>query len=218
MSSLIGGRSGNRGRCAQPCRLPYEVWENGRRLNGKDTAYPLNTKDMCNGGTDPQILGAGVFSLKIEGRMKKPAYAAGVVEIYRKYLDLYLERQAHYDSHPEEFRAEERDRKRLFALFNRDGFNQSYFLVRNGREMMALRNEKLTGRETGAGTDRRNRKGRVSGGAHPERNPRLSVSCPGKAGVFLRVLRILYRRDYKRRGAAGAETAPDGGACPRADE
>lgn len=147
MSSLIGGRSGNRGRCAQPCRLPYEVWENGRRLNGKDTAYPLNTKDMCTVELIPQILGAGVFSLKIEGRMKKPAYAAGVVEIYRKYLDLYLERQAHYDSHPEEFRAEERDRKRLFALFNRDGFNQSYFLVRNGREMMALRNEKLTGRK-----------------------------------------------------------------------
>ena len=67
MSSLIGGRSGNRGRCAQPCRLPYEVWENGRRLNGKDTAYPLNTKDMCTVELIPQILGAGVFSLKIEG-------------------------------------------------------------------------------------------------------------------------------------------------------
>ena len=145
MSSLIGGRSGNRGRCAQPCRLPYEVWENGRKLNGKDSAYPLNTKDMCTVELIPQILGAGVYSLKIEGRMKKPEYTAGVVEIYRKYLDLYLENQELYDRHPEEFRAEPKDLKRLFELFNRDGFNRSYFCVRNGREMMALRNEKLTG-------------------------------------------------------------------------
>ncbi len=147
MSSLIGGRSGNRGRCAQPCRLPYQVWEKGRRLNGKHTAYPLNTRDMCTVELLPQILRAGVFSLKIEGRMKKPEYAAGVVEVYRKYLDLYLRHQEYYDRNPEAFQVDPADAKRLFDLFNRDGFNQSYFLVRNGREMMALRNEKLTGRK-----------------------------------------------------------------------
>ena len=144
MSSMIGGRSGNRGRCAQPCRLPWEVWEKGRRLNGKNTGYPLNTKDMCTVELIPEILRAGVMSLKIEGRMKKPGYTAGVVEIYRKYLDEYLHRRAYYDAHPECYRVEEKDKKRLFDLFNRDGFNQSYFLVRNGREMMALKNEKLT--------------------------------------------------------------------------
>lgn len=154
MSSLIGGRSGNRGRCAQPCRLPYQVFEKGRRLNGKNTAYPLNTKDMCTLELIPRILRAGVYSLKIEGRMKKPEYTAGVVEIYRKYLDLYLEDQDRFDRCPEAFRAEPGDLKRLFELFNRDGFNQSYFLVRNGREMMALRNEKLTGKNGGNGAQK----------------------------------------------------------------
>ena len=144
MSSLIGCRSGNRGRCAQPCRLPYEVCEKGRKLNGKNTAYPLNTKDMCTVELLPEILRSGVMSLKIEGRMKKLEYTAGVVEVYRKYLDLYLEKKEYFDLHPESFRVQEADKKRLFALFNRDGFNQSYFLVRNGREMMALKNEKNT--------------------------------------------------------------------------
>ena len=71
MSSLIGGRSGNRGRCAQPCRLPYQVWQGSRRLNDERTAYPLSPKDMCTVSLLPQILEAGVHSLKIEGRMKK---------------------------------------------------------------------------------------------------------------------------------------------------
>ena len=82
MSSLIGGRSGNRGRCAQPCRLPYEVFEKGKRLNSDKTAYPLNTKDMCTLELLPEIIRAGVTSLKIEGRMKKPEYTAGVVSVY----------------------------------------------------------------------------------------------------------------------------------------
>ena len=144
MSSMIVGRSGNRGRCAQPCRLPYEVWEKEKRLNGKNTAYPLNTKDMCTVELLPDILRAGVMSLKIEGRMKKPEYTAGVVEIYRKYLDEYLGRREYYDRYPDRYQVAEKDKKRLFQLFNRDGFNQSYFLARNGREMMALKNVKLT--------------------------------------------------------------------------
>lgn len=137
MSSLIGGRSGNRGRCAQPCRLPYEVFEKGKRLNSDKTAYPLNTKDMCTLELLPEIIRAGVTSLKIEGRMKKPEYTAGVVSVYRKYLDLYRE-------NPENYQVQKADLKLLFDLFNRDGFNQSYYLERNGRDMMALRNEKLT--------------------------------------------------------------------------
>lgn len=134
MSSLIGGRSGNRGRCAQPCRLPYEVYKEGRRLNDEKTSYPLSPKDMCTVDLLPEIIGAGVRSLKIEGRMKKPEYTAGVVEIYRKYLDLYLEGQ------PSPVTKE--DYQTLMDLYNRDGFHQSYYKVRNGRSMMALKNEK----------------------------------------------------------------------------
>lgn len=137
MSSLIGGRSGNRGRCAGTCRLPYEVYENGKKLNGPNTAYPLNTKDMCTVELLPEILDAGVCSLKIEGRMKKPEYTAGVVSVYRKYLDLLAE-------NPEKFRVEKQDMDFLYDLFNRDGFHQSYYKVRNGKHMMALKNAKLT--------------------------------------------------------------------------
>lgn len=137
MSSLIGGRSGNRGRCAQPCRLPYEVYEKGRRLGEPGDEYPLSPKDMCTVELLPEILRAGVTSLKIEGRMKKPEYTAGVVSIYRKYLDLYEQNPGRYKVLPE-------DLKKLYDIYNRDGFNQSYYKVRNGRDMMALKNEKQT--------------------------------------------------------------------------
>lgn len=135
MSSLIGGRSGNRGRCAQPCRLPYQVWKDGRKYNDDKTAYPLSPKDMCTVRILPEILKAGVRSLKIEGRMKKPEYTAGVVEIYRKYLDLYLDSG-------ESPQVTSQDYQTLLDIYNRDGFHESYYYMRNGRSMMALRNEK----------------------------------------------------------------------------
>ncbi|HIS25645.1 MAG TPA: U32 family peptidase [Candidatus Pullilachnospira intestinigallinarum] len=137
MSSLIGGRSGNRGRCAQPCRLPYQVWQEDRRLNGQDSSYPLSPKDMCTIRLLPQIIEAGVTSLKIEGRMKKAEYTAGVVEIYRKYLDSCL-------SGDKRFRVSREDYQQLLDLYNRDGFHESYYRQRNGKNMMALRNEKNT--------------------------------------------------------------------------
>ncbi|MGI6094267.1 MAG: DUF3656 domain-containing U32 family peptidase [Lachnospiraceae bacterium] len=134
-SSILGGRSGNRGRCAQPCRLPYQVYENGKLKNGHDSSYPLSPKDMCTIELLPQILDAGVYSLKIEGRMKKPEYAAGVTSVYRKYLDLWME-------HPDQYRVSQTDQKLLFDLYQRDGFNQGYYKVHNGRDMIAVKNEK----------------------------------------------------------------------------
>ena len=137
MSSMIGGRSGNRGRCAQPCRLPYQVWREGKRLNTEKTAYPLSPKDMCTVGILPEIIEAGVYTLKIEVRMKKPEYTAGVVAIYRKYLDQYLANGKHPVVSREDYQT-------LLDIYNRDGFHESYYKVRNGRDMMALRNEKKT--------------------------------------------------------------------------
>ena len=91
LSSVIGGRSGNRGRCAQPCRLPYDVLENGSCISGKDEKYILSPKDMNTLEILPQLLDMGIDSLKIEGRMKRPEYTAGVVSIYRKYIDRYMQ-------------------------------------------------------------------------------------------------------------------------------
>lgn len=134
-SSMLGGRSGNRGRCAQPCRLPYTVSDRTGKLNGSDEQYMLSPKDMCTVDLLPEIVAAGVTSLKIEGRMKKPEYTAGVVSIYRKYLDQTLAGS---------FKGvTKRDRQILFDLYNRDGFHQSYYKQHNGKQMMALKNEKL---------------------------------------------------------------------------
>ncbi|MGN0372906.1 MAG: DUF3656 domain-containing protein [Enterocloster sp.] len=182
MSSLIGGRSGNRGRCAQPCRLPYTVFEKGERkaeerkaeerktaewknagqktaewktagrreagrkdggrkaklgrdgaLNGENQRFVLSLKDLCTLDILPEIIEAGVYSLKIEGRMKSPRYTAGVVSIYRKYVDRYLEygKEGYY--------VEPEDRKLLLDLFDRGGFTEGYYKQHNGRDMAVLK-------------------------------------------------------------------------------
>ena len=156
MSSLIGGRSGNRGRCAQPCRLPYEVYEEAAdsrvknaamkgtlrgkeaskgsgQLNKNSQRYVLNLKDLCTLDILPDIIEAGVYSLKIEGRMKSPRYTAGVVTIYRKYIDRYLAygREGYY--------VEPEDKKLLLDLFDRGGFTSGYYTQHNGRDMIALK-------------------------------------------------------------------------------
>ena len=139
-SSMLGGRSGNRGRCAQPCRLPYQAFEGGKALNDDNSRYLLSPKDMCTVEILPEILKAGVYSLKIEGRMKRPEYAAGVTSVYRKYLDLY-------EKDPEHYQVSEEDRQILQDLYQRDGFNQGYYHSHNGRNMMAVVNYKEQGRK-----------------------------------------------------------------------
>lgn len=131
-SSIAGGRSGNRGRCAQPCRKPYQVYDGaGKALNPeKDRQYVLSLKDMNTIHLLPQIIEAGVDSLKIEGRMKKAEYTAGVVSIYRKYLDRYL---AGLDC-----TVSAEDEARLFDLFNRNGFSEGYYKQHNGEGMLTL--------------------------------------------------------------------------------
>ncbi|MBS6955326.1 MAG: U32 family peptidase [Enterocloster asparagiformis] len=144
MSSLIGGRSGNRGRCAQPCRLPYEARESGKKpgeaLNRKQEPNVMSLKDLCTLDLIPDLAAAGIYSLKIEGRMKSPRYTAGVVSIYRKYVDRYLEYGA------DGYFVEPEDKKLLSDLFDRGGFTQGYYKQHNGRDMVALK-EKPSFRE-----------------------------------------------------------------------
>ncbi len=132
MSSLIGGRSGNRGRCAQPCRLPYEVKRGSRTLNSKKESYVLNLKDLCTLDLIPDMLEAGVYSMKIEGRMKSPRYTAGVVSVYRKYLDRYLKNGR------KGWKVDPEDKRLLLDLFDRGGFSEGYYRQHNGRNMVAL--------------------------------------------------------------------------------
>lgn len=133
LSSLIGGRSGNRGRCAQPCRLPYEVRGGKQVFNPGDEKYVLSPKDLCTLDIIPDIIEAGVFSMKIEGRMKSPRYTAGVVSVYRKYIDHYLEHGR------EGYQVKPADRQMLLELFDRGGFSGGYYKQHNGRDMIALK-------------------------------------------------------------------------------
>ncbi len=114
-SSMVGGRSGNRGKCAQPCRLPYQLLENTEKV---DQGHLLSTRDLCGLDFIPDLINAGVTCLKIEGRMKNPEYVATVTRIYRKYIDL-----AESDK---EYIIEENDRKALLQVFNRGLFSTGH--------------------------------------------------------------------------------------------
>lgn len=129
-SSILGGRSGNRGRCAQPCRLPYQIYANQEQILGE--SYPLSLKDMCTLAYIPQLIEAGIDSFKIEGRMKQPEYAAGVTAIYRKYIDRY------YGQGADEYRVEPEDMDRLRGLYIRSEIQTGYYERHNGKEMITL--------------------------------------------------------------------------------
>ncbi|MBO5303870.1 MAG: U32 family peptidase [Lachnospiraceae bacterium] len=133
LSSMLGGRSGNRGRCAQPCRLPYEVYDaNRKRINDNKHLYPLSPKDLCTIDQIPQLAENGIFSFKIEGRMKRTEYAAGVVSIYRKYMDKYLNYGA------KAYHVTKEDTQKLFDFGNRSGFTAGYYNQRNGADMITF--------------------------------------------------------------------------------
>lgn len=121
-SSLLGGRSGNRGRCAQPCRLAYTVMDENHKELLKDS-YILSMKDMCGIRDINELKEAGVYSLKIEGRMKRPEYAAGVVSFYRKYVDSLKP-------------VSDSDYNKLKSLGNRCGFTDKYYFDHNAKDMI----------------------------------------------------------------------------------
>lgn len=145
-SSILGGRSGNRGRCAQPCRLPYSVKTEGSLSR---EAYYLSLKDMCTIEHIPELINAGIDSFKIEGRMKKPEYSAGVTAIYRKYIDRYYEMSERYGKSEaaERFRVEKEDSRTLSALYIRSEIQDGYYFKHNGKEMVTLTSPAYSGSE-----------------------------------------------------------------------
>lgn len=156
LSSMNGQRSGNRGRCAQPCRLPYDVYgefppdsslasaglgcnvkaekagNKELRLNDKNSLYALSPKDMCALDILPQVIEAGVNSLKIEGRMKNVTYAAGVTALYRKYVDMFLGQGL------DGYRVDRQDIRDLMDIYNRGEFTSGYYNHSKGRDMMSV--------------------------------------------------------------------------------
>lgn len=130
-SSILGGRSGNRGRCAQPCRLPYSL------DSSKKEQYPLSMKDMCTLAILPELIEAGIDSFKIEGRMKKPVYAAGVTAVYRKYIDMYYQDRA--------IRVASSDNDILRSLYIRSEICEGYYHKHNGKDMITLSSPSYNG-------------------------------------------------------------------------
>lgn len=142
MSSILGGRSGNRGRCAQPCRLPYEAFDNtGKKLN-KQGNYILSPKDFCTINHLPEMIESGVMSFKIEGRMKQLSYATGVVSVYRHYLDEYLYKGSR------NYSVSDADIQKLLDYGNRSGFTDLYLHKHNGPEMITFEAPSHTKNET----------------------------------------------------------------------
>ncbi len=150
LSSFIGGRSGNRGRCAQPCRLPWS-------LEGKHVVkgHLLSPKDLMTLELLPQIVDTGVSALKIEGRMKSPEYVAAVVMIYRKYLDMAIRSPRDYKVRPEDIHL-------LMQIFNRGGFSTGYLRKGNLDRLMCTEHPKHWGIPVGSVCKQKEKKMQVS--------------------------------------------------------
>lgn len=140
-SSMYGGRSGNRGRCAQPCRLPYHLLDADGKLISEKDRHLLSPKDLYSLNTLPSMIEHGVDSLKIEGRMKNVDYVAGVTAIYRKYLDAYEPGKA--------WKVDSSNRDRLEELYSRSGFTDGYWIRHNGKEMMSIDTPRHLGLQIG---------------------------------------------------------------------
>jgi putative protease len=130
LSSIIGGRSGNRGRCAQPCRLPYNIYRDNNILNKKKNSFLLSPKDIQTIHIIPELIKSGINSFKIEGRMKSPEYVGLITNIYRKYIDLFI------DS-PSDFTINDDDISNMLKIYNRGGFSKGYYYSKNGSNMMS---------------------------------------------------------------------------------
>lgn len=146
LSSFVGGRSGNRGRCAQPCRKCYETWDEEIGQDATFGDYAMSMKDMCTLRILPELIEAGIDSFKIEGRMKNPVYVASTVSAYRRARDHYLEKKAEGPFRKEEYESFVLPLEQELAdIYNRGGFSAGYYFTDKGPEMMANERPNHTG-------------------------------------------------------------------------
>ncbi len=160
-SAVMGGRSGNRGSCAQPCRKCY---------NGK---YPLSLKDMCLAGHVPQLIESGVASLKIEGRMKSPAYVYEVVKTYRTLLD-------------EGRNITGKEAEKLKSVFSRSGFTDGYYTGKKDSDMLGVRTSEDKNSTLAVKTDFVEIPHRLPPITLSERHRPMPVTLPSNAGKISR--------------------------------
>ena len=151
-SSSVGGRSGNRGRCAQPCRLPYTLLENG--VSEIDSGYILSPRDLCSLELLPELIKAGITSFKIEGRMKSPEYVATVTRIYRKYIDKVL--------NGDNFEVDLQDKKDLLQVFNRGASSLGHLSASPNKNLIFKEKPNNMGLFLGTVQNFNNNKGYVS--------------------------------------------------------
>ncbi len=178
-SSVLGGRSGNRGMCAQPCRLPYS-------LGDKKECYPLSLKDMCTIDILEELIKAGIDSFKIEGRMKKPEYAAGVTAIYRKYIDLFFEKGS--------IIVEQKDRKTLNDLYIRSEKLDGYYHRYNGPEMVTIGSPSYNGADDETLKDIRDK---YIGEGNTKKLPRIPIRFSASFITGEKAVLSAYNDEYK---------------------
>ncbi len=136
LSSMIGGRSGNRGLCAGPCRLAYTASRAEKDIPSPEPETLLSLKDLCTITDLPALTEAGIDAFKIEGRMKQPDYVYTVTALYRKYLDLYLKLKE--TGREKDWKVSRADLKTLQAAYRRRGYTDGYYFRSNGREMVSF--------------------------------------------------------------------------------
>lgn len=176
-SSLVGGRSGNRGKCAQPCRLPYQLLEcddNHEKII--DKGYLLSPRDLCSLEYLPTLVGLGINSFKIEGRMKTPEYVATVTKIYRKYIDLALSGNNYV--------IDEADKKELLQVFNRGGFSDGHLSVEANHNLIYTEKPNNIGLYVGNVSNYNASKGHITLKLNEPLGIGDSISIDGETGKY----------------------------------
>lgn len=198
-SSVVGGRSGNRGKCAGPCRLPYElISENAETHERKsiDKGYLLSTKDLCGIAYLPRLIQAGVKCFKIEGRMKSPEYVATVTRIYRKYIDMVLNN--------DNFIIDEKDINDLMQVFNRGGFSDGHLDSNHNRNLIFPEKPSNMGIYLGTIKKYNSNKGHITLQLEEDLEPGDSISVSNEASKYL-VSELMIKNVNQRKVSANTE-------------
>ncbi len=186
-SSLVGGRSGNRGKCAQPCRLPYDLIEENKKI---DSGYLLSPRDLCGLKEIPSLIDSNITSFKIEGRMKTPDYVAAVTQTYRKYIDSYSETG--------KYSIDYQDQKKLLQVFNRGGFSSGHFDNNPNKDLIFPEKQNNMGIYLGNISNYNSNKGYIKIHINEDISIGDTLSIEGETGVYTISEIIMNNKNFSR--------------------